>query len=55
VKGRTIGLGKSYAEVQPGRPLALWGSHGYLEIAVNAGNAKRALGLDIGLVVLLSY
>lgn len=53
MKGKTFGLVRTYGEVKPGRTLALWGSHGYLEIAVNAGSAKRVLGLDIGQTVLL--
>ncbi len=37
-----------YAEVAPGQPLALIGSGGYLEIAVNGGSAAQVLGLQIG-------
>lgn len=33
------GLSTSYGEVSPGKPLAIIGSSGYLEIAVNHGNA----------------
>ncbi len=32
-------LGKAYAETKPNEPLAIIGSHDYLEIAVNQGNA----------------
>ena len=32
---------KAYSEVQPQEPLALIGSHNYLEIAINQGNAAR--------------
>lgn len=38
----------TYGEVPPGSPLALVGSSGFLEIAVNSGNASRLLGLEPG-------
>jgi S-adenosylmethionine hydrolase len=34
-------LGKAYGEVEPQEPLALIGSHGFLEIALNQGNAAE--------------
>ena len=34
-------LGKTYAEAEPEEALALIGSHGYVEIAVNQGNAAE--------------
>jgi len=45
---RLSGIHRTYGEVPPGEPLALFGSCGYLEIAMNAGNAAVALGLDKG-------
>ncbi len=42
---------KFYQEVPTGQPLAILGSTGYLEIAVNGGNAAQALGLKLGDVV----
>jgi S-adenosylmethionine hydrolase len=46
---RTLhGLGAFYQSVPPGKPVALAGSHGFLEIAVNGGSAFRLLGLKIG-------
>ncbi len=42
------GLSRFFAETIPGAPLALVNSFGFLEIAVNAGNAVSLLGLDIG-------
>jgi len=49
IKGRTIkGIKKSYASAKPNRPLAVWGSSGFLEIAVNLGSAKDKLDADIG-------
>ncbi len=44
-------LSPTYAEVGPGEPLALMGSHGYLEIAVNQGNAAKELKAKVGLPV----
>jgi S-adenosyl-L-methionine hydrolase (adenosine-forming) len=37
-----------YQEVPSGQPLALLGSTGYLEIAVNGANAAQKLGLKLG-------
>jgi S-adenosyl-L-methionine hydrolase (adenosine-forming) len=47
------GLAESYADVSDGAPLALIGSRGYLEIAVNAGNAAERSGLGGGAAVIL--
>lgn len=48
-KGWSIaGLSRTYGEVPPGRPLALFGSSGLLEIAVREGDARRQLALDEG-------
>jgi hypothetical protein len=44
-------LSPTYAEVGPGEPLALMGSHGYLEVAVNQGNAAKLLKAKAGLPV----
>jgi S-adenosylmethionine hydrolase len=40
-----------YEAVRQGQPLALIGSTGCLEIAVNGGDAARTLGLKVGDVV----
>jgi S-adenosyl-L-methionine hydrolase (adenosine-forming) len=45
---RTIRVGGSYESVPPGRPIAVPGSTGYLEIAVNGGSAARRLGITRG-------
>ena len=37
----TLNLGKTYAEAKPEEALALIGSHGYVEIAVNQGSAAE--------------
>jgi S-adenosylmethionine hydrolase len=39
---------KTYSDSSPGNLLALIGSHGWVEIAVNSGNAKAVLKLDLG-------
>jgi S-adenosyl-L-methionine hydrolase (adenosine-forming) len=38
----------AYGEVEVGEPLALIGSHGFLEISVNQGDASTDFGLKIG-------
>src|SRR5262249_53857342 len=46
VRGKRLGrLRKTYADVAPGKPLALIGSCGLLEIAVRDGDAARQLKL----------
>jgi S-adenosylmethionine hydrolase len=47
-RGETIkGIRQSYQEVPVGEIVALFGSTGHLEIAINQGNAASLLGLDI--------
>ena len=41
-------LNRAYAESGVGKPLAIIGSSGLLEIAINEGNAKEGLGLKWG-------
>ncbi len=48
-----IPLADSYQAVAAGRPVAVVGSHGFLEIAVNGGNAARRLGQRRGTSVRL--
>ncbi len=38
----------AYGAVEPGQPLALIGSHGWVEVAVNQGNGKDQLRLQVG-------
>lgn len=45
---RLTGLVRTYAEGEHGRPLALIGSHGRLEIALREDSAAARLGLRIG-------
>jgi len=52
VAGRDLGpVRHTYGEVEPGEPLALVGSEGLLELAVNHGHGAQALGLAIGATV----
>ena len=44
----TMPLAYTYAQVRRGEMLMLIGSHGYLEISINSGNAAAQLGLGIG-------
>jgi len=41
-------LVEAYGDVERGRPLAIFGSHGRLEIAVRNGNARTSLNLSLG-------
>ena len=52
-KTRITGLSKSYESVKPQTPLAIIGSRGYLEIAVNSGIASRSFVADKGDMVRL--
>jgi S-adenosyl-L-methionine hydrolase (adenosine-forming) len=45
---------QTFAQGTPGEPVALIGSSGYLEIAVNRGSAARTLGVARGAEVILS-
>ncbi len=45
---RMIPSGKTYGDIQLGYLIALVGSHGWVEIAANRGNAQIQLGLDLG-------
>ena len=48
-KGWSIeSLSRTYGQTRPGQTLALFGSAGLLEIAVNCGNAQKELGLGPG-------
>jgi hypothetical protein len=43
-----ISFGKTYAQAKPHEPLALIGSHGFLEIALNQGNAAEKFHAKAG-------
>ncbi|MBD2329113.1 SAM-dependent chlorinase/fluorinase [Alkalinema sp. FACHB-956] len=38
----------TYADVRQGSPIGLIGSHGYLELAINRGNAQAILQAEVG-------
>ncbi len=44
-------LGQTFSSGNPGEPIAVFGSAGYLEIAVNRGSAARTLGVGRGIEV----
>ncbi len=49
VRGLTLGnVKRTYRDVAPGKPLALIGSSGLLEIAVRDGSAAQKMGLMVG-------
>src|SRR3954452_15537888 len=54
VKGLTLGrVRRTYGDVAPGKPLALIGSSGLLEVAVRDGSAAEDLKLKVGDEVLV--
>jgi S-adenosylmethionine hydrolase len=56
IKGKSIGpLRKTYAEVPSGKPLALIGSSGLLEVAIHQGDAGKRLGLKVGQPLTIDY
>jgi S-adenosylmethionine hydrolase len=42
------GLSPSYAAARRGKPLAIIGSAGFIEVSINRGSAARELGLRVG-------
>lgn len=48
-------VASSYQAVLPGEPVAVIGSSGFLEIAVNGGSAVRRFGLRIGNTVMVRW
>jgi S-adenosylmethionine hydrolase len=53
-RGHVLRLSRTYGDVEPGTPLALIGSSGFLEIAVRDGSAGASLGLQPGDAVVWS-
>ncbi len=47
-KKKITGLSKTYMDVGPGEPLALFGSAGFLEVSVNQGSAREYFKVDRG-------
>jgi S-adenosylmethionine hydrolase len=54
VDGQRLPLARTYAEVEPGQPLALVGSTGRLEISLRDGSAAAALELGVGEAVIIT-
>jgi len=55
VKGKTIGSFRDfYGDSAPNEVFAIWGSAGFLEIAVNRGSAALTLGVKRGEAVILT-
>src|SRR5262249_47888009 len=48
VAGQTVAGHRTYGDVAPGEPLALVGSHGFVELAVRGGDARKTLGARTG-------
>ncbi|KCZ72780.1 hypothetical protein ANME2D_01214 [Candidatus Methanoperedens nitroreducens] len=53
IEGKRILFHRSYGFCEKGEPLALIGSHGYLEIAVNQGNAAALFNKKAGEEILV--
>ena len=49
INRKAIGpLNRTYWDVAPGKPVALIGSSGLLEIAIRDGSAREELGIQVG-------
>lgn len=55
VNGTAVPAERSYAHVDPGQRLVTVGSHGNVELAVNAGRGHEAFGVEAGSSVTISY
>ena len=49
--GRRLPVVGTYGDVAPGEALALFGSDGFLEVAIREGNARETLALESGAAV----
>jgi S-adenosylmethionine hydrolase len=54
-RSRRLRICRTYGDAPFGEPLALFGSSGLLEIAVNGGNAAAALSLNAGSPVFVAF
>lgn len=52
-KMRDIALCRTYSDVASGRLLATIGGHGFLELAVNQGDAAKLVGVQVGTSITL--
>lgn len=55
LENQTIPSSQTYSDCSPGEALALIGSHGWVEIAVNSGSARSRLQVDWGAIVEVKY
>lgn len=55
INGTAVPAERSYARVEPGHRLVTVGSHGSVELAVNAGRGDDAFGVSVGSTVTLSH
>jgi hypothetical protein len=54
VNGKEVSkIARTFGDGIPGEPVAIFGSAGYLEVAINRGNAARVLGVNRGAEVTL--
>ena len=52
---RIVNNCSTYAEVQIGQAVALIGSHGWVEVAVNSGNAQLQLQMELGREITVAW
>ena len=52
---KITGISRSYHDIPPGQPLALWDSGNHLEIAINCGSAAKILGVGKNMTVKISW
>jgi S-adenosyl-L-methionine hydrolase (adenosine-forming) len=45
---KTIPVGSCYDDVDKGKPVAVWGSAGFLEVSINQGSAERTMKIRMG-------
>ncbi|CDN12861.1 hypothetical protein RintRC_5539 [Richelia intracellularis] len=55
VGDRTISNYSTYAQVEIGQAVALIGSHGWVEVAVNSGNAQLQLQMELGSAITVTW
>ncbi|MFN4067530.1 MAG: SAM hydroxide adenosyltransferase, partial [Thermosynechococcus sp.] len=48
IQGQQISIVKTYGDAPPHRLIALAGSHGLIELAVNGGSAQKVLRCENG-------
>lgn len=54
-KSKILGIAEKYSDVPPGDSLARFNDEGYLEIALNGGNAASLLGIKFGDLVNMKF